>query len=200
MIEGWPLPHRDERDRRAEPSRTCTCFEHNLRKVGDWTDEASLRITAAYRKFLYLKAQSGETLTPPEWIDDAWHLHLEFPGDYSALETAVGRPLSHRRGLTRDESRQAYQRGWQLWSTEFDAEPPADLWPTLEHLRADRIGKAVAVLGFCIWIAGLAVYSLDGPLDWPAIVFFFTTGYLLGVWGFLIAGAQTSPQTMSHCG
>lgn len=70
-IANWPLPYRAERDTGVEPSRDCRCFEHNLRKQGDWTDESAVRITEIYRQFLYLKALSGRPVTPSECIDSA---------------------------------------------------------------------------------------------------------------------------------
>lgn len=73
VIRTWPLPYWDEMDHGVSPPRRSIRFEDSLRKAGDWTDLATEEITVAYRRFLYLKALTGETLTPPSWIDTAWH-------------------------------------------------------------------------------------------------------------------------------
>jgi hypothetical protein len=151
-IEKWLLPHREERDAGAEPPRTCVCFEHNLRKRGDWTDNSASRITNVYRRFLYLKALTGEPIAPSEVIDTAWHLHLEFPSDYAALCATLGRDIAHLRDLDHAERVRAYDRGSALFKAKFDRPPDSDLWPSRRDQRralvAGLVGLAAAVIVF----------------------------------------------------
>jgi hypothetical protein len=156
LIETWPLPYREERDDSDPPKRLCTRFEHNLRKVGDWTDAASVRITKAYRRFLYLKALNSGPITPPECIDNAWLLHLGFFDNYAALESAVGKPLKHRTNLSEADRVNAYDLGRSLWETEFDAEAPVEIWPPRTLKMKNRV---VSLLLFLLWI------SLIGAID-----------------------------------
>lgn len=190
LIETWPLPHRIEMDWQAVPARDCQSFEHNLRKIGDWTDESSLRITEAYRRFLYLKALSGKTIKPPRWIDQAWHLHLSFLKNYREFEAAVGRRILHGIGMNRRERDEAYDFGRSLWCSEFDIPPKEDIWPTLRQLQRSRISAAIALLGFCLVVlTGLTGVSERGSLG--QILFFLgMTVCMVG----LVSAARAQPE------
>lgn len=124
LIRTWPLPYWDEMDHGVTPARRSNRFEDSLRKAGDWTENAAEEITIAYRRFLYLKALTGETFTPPSWIDVAWHQHLAFPTNYSALEARIGRKIIHRQRLTNEERTAGWDRGREIWRAEFDGDPP----------------------------------------------------------------------------
>ena len=207
LIETWPLPYREERDDADPPKRLCTRFEHNLRKIGDWTDEATEEITAAYRRFLYLKAVSGETLTPPVWIDEAWHLHLGFLSDYAALEAAAGRLIPHRQDLSAVERTVAFDRGRKLWIEEFGEFPDNHIWPTSMSLRRDNLLVALMFGGFGIAFVGvisiIAMAASFGELDVQVLGYLgFSTmglGVLMTLAGWYLAG-NVSPETISRCG
>jgi hypothetical protein len=203
LIRTWPLPFREEVDDLDPPKRTCTRFEHNLRKIGDWTDEATEKITAAYRRFLYLKALTGETLTPPTWVDQAWHLHMEFPEDYAALEVAVGRPIAHWQDLSAVERTKAFDRGRQLWISEFDEFPEKTIWPTLQSLRREMTGYAIFWVGgasfLVFWLAGFGLAVL-ARVEAPSSIGigFIVSIAVACVGGFVIR--NRAPKTISRCG
>jgi hypothetical protein len=194
VIRDWPLPFRNEVDYGANPPRVCTSFEDFLRKNGDWTDRSAVRITTMYRQFLYLKALSGEPVTPSYTIDCAWHQHLQFPADYSALCAAVGRDIPHRKDLPSSKRKAAYERGRELWKQEFGAEPPDDLWPSPEMRKFQLIGGFVASTGILMVIVGIVVAVLrDEPSIW------FVLGIVFFIGGIVIVG-KTQPDTVSRCG
>lgn len=197
VIRDWPLPYRRERDEQSEPPRTCTRFEHNLRMIGDWTDEASKEITQAYRKFLYLKAHSGATLSPPKWIDTAWHLHLGFAKNYAALEAAIGRKIEHRQDLQREDIHQAYERGRLLWAAEFDEEPEQELWPARKLIMRDRKIFVLTVSGFFALTAGVASLGFSGVGELFQIAMFVLWFSLLVYAGLT---EKREPDTISRCG
>lgn len=196
VIETWPLPHRPDRDFEFSPPRRCSSFQHNLRKIGDWTDESSVAITAAYRRFLYLKAVTGQTITPPACIDRAWHLHLGFPKDYANLEAAIGARILHQEKLTEVERTEAFERGRQLWIAEFGEDPPARIWPTLQGMTRNRVGNHVATAGLVLW--GLGCFVDLGENTWIGVA-------LLGA-GFIVFlagagyGGEVDPEVVSRCG
>jgi hypothetical protein len=145
-IATWTLPHRRERDDEAEPPRTCASFEDCLRKRGDWTDASARRITEAYRRFLYLKALSGETIAPSKAIDIAWNLHRGFPDDYKALCAALDREVPRLTYLGKAEMTRAYERGRTLFESEFDRPPDRDLWPSGEDRIRYYLWRALALV------------------------------------------------------
>ncbi len=192
LIEGWILPYWDEVDHGVSPPRRSRRFEDSLRKAGDWTDTASEEITFAYRRFLYLKALSGETLTPPAWIDTAWHHHLSFPTNYSALEARTGRKIAHNQRLTGKKRNAAWDRGRVLWAAEFDAEPPLHIWPP-------RPARWRLYAGIGVFVGGTIVLFL--PTAWGGeISEWHSSAWLVSclVAYFFIATPQ--PDIVSHCG
>ena len=197
IIRKWPLPHRSERDERAEPPRLCTRFEHNLRKIGDWSDDASKSIAQAYRKFLYLKGVSGGTLTPPKWIDAAWHLHLSFPKDYASLEAAIGRQIVHSQDLSWEQIYQTYEHGRSLWDVEFDDEPPQDIWPSQKLLRKNRVRGVVAVLSWIGLTGAIVGMGIAGVSELLTIA--FAVGVFVVMVHYLIKDKE-EPDTISRCG
>jgi hypothetical protein len=201
-VATWPLPHRRETDKDAEPPRTCASFEDCLRKKGDWTDESARRITEGYRRFLYLKALSGEPITPSQAIDMAWHLHLSFPADYAALCKALGRDVPHLTGLSPDEQAQAYDRGLALYAAEFDRAPHVDLWPSRENLSRARflfLVTYVALFGSVgLWwtIGGLRGFLIACAFFLPLVL---VRVHLEKRWD-LGPGARVIPPVIPRCG
>ena len=195
-IRDWPLPYRADHDRDALPPRTCTCFADCLRMKGDWTDDSAERITTAYRRFLYLKALSGQPVTPSACIDEAWHLHMTHPDDYAALCRAIGRDIPHGTDLSYAELQRAYDRGHALYAAEFDKAPPRDLWPTGEALtEAEKLGLVqMSVVGVSVFL-GVIGFALK---LWWVVVPLGVINYVLlhyaNRWG------GTSPEKMARCG
>lgn len=199
-IRDWPLPWRGDWDygQGAFRGRKCERFEDNLAMAGDWTDDSAARVTGAYRRFLYLKALTGETLTPSDCIDRAWHLHLEFAPDYATFERAVGRAIPHRRGLTRRESEAAYVRGRALWRQEFDRDPDPDIWPPPLPEMNDRIGNVLMGLGVVLILAA-PVAGLLGIGTRFAALSIFVAGILTAIVGAVFLH-RPSPESRVNCG
>jgi hypothetical protein len=162
-IQQWPLPHHREEDKSADPPRICDHFEHNLRMRGDWSDLSASRITEMYRRFLYLKALSGEPIAPSEVIDMAWHLHLEFPRNYAALCATLGREIPHLTDLPRKERVRAYERGRALYEAEFDRPVDVDMWPSEWDQQLAKVVPWVMIAAFAaVWISALIADSIGG--------------------------------------
>lgn len=198
-IAKWPLPYRAERDELAEPPRDCTCFEHNLRKDGDWTDDSARLLTHAYRQFLYLKALTGASITPPKSIDSAWHLHQSFLRDYDAMTAHIGRPIPHLTHLTKAERWAAYDRGRSLYVTEFGADMAKTIWPTLEEVKRNRKFVLLAQVAGALFFVGIALgafgFKLAASLICPTS---FLVACVLALSGAL--SERTALETISRCG
>jgi hypothetical protein len=194
VIRDHPLPFRQVQDNQSDPPRVCTSFADCLRMKGDWTDGAAARITAIYRQFLYLKALSGEPVTPSTCMDAAWHLHLEFKEDYAALCRAVGRDIPHLVDLSHVEQQRAHEVGRALYEAEFDTAPARDLWPSHEEQNnADKLvlvclGGGIVIL-FSISLGGATGSWL---LALPAMAGFAAINHFYNKW----SGA--SPEQMSR--
>lgn len=200
IFRDWPLPYRPVWDGGVDPPRLCEGFEHNLRMEGDWTDASARRIAEAYRRFLYLKSLSGDPVTPPECIDRAWHLHLEFPADYAALCRRVGHDIPHRTDLTYAERNAAYDRGRAMFEAEFDSPPAKDLWPAAadvtrsEVLHLVTLGAALSVMFAVVMASAIhttAAFAAAVGLAAVAGVVVYVMHTRVG---------STSPDTISRCG
>lgn len=161
VVDGWLLPHRREWDASSEPRRMCESFEHNLRMLGGWTDESAMRLTAEYRRFLYLKALDGGGLTPPHDIDEAWHLHMDLGSDLdNAFAQATGRRIRHAAGLKKAERHAAYARCWSLYQREFDCLPPQDIWPDPAEVRRREFARPWFWGAVCIFVVSYVTYGM----------------------------------------
>ncbi|MBC2837620.1 hypothetical protein [Paragemmobacter straminiformis] len=198
LIRTWPLPYSDEMDDGVTPARRCRRFEDNLRRAGDWTEDAAEEITIAYRQFFYLKALTGETLTPPKWIDAAWHQHLAFPIDYSALEAGIGRKIVHQQQLNKEERKAGWNRGREIWKAEFDEDPPLKMWPPLQVWWRPWAALAVLIIGvpWSVLLVKSEMAGLPPGLLIPFIALFWLS---CGCVAVLIYGSPR-PDQMSRCG
>ncbi|HYE60646.1 MAG TPA: hypothetical protein VD997_01500 [Phycisphaerales bacterium] len=113
-------------------------FERRLARENGWSEAFAQRVTAEYKRFLFLIAEAGHPVTPSEQVDQAWHLHMVYTRSYwtDLCQGVVGRPLHH----TPTEGGPGEDRKFEQWYTRtlesyrrlFGEEPPADVWPPVE--------------------------------------------------------------------
>src|SRR5688500_16905963 len=51
-------------------------FEPRLRRENGWSAGFARRAIEEYRKFLFLAATARHPVSPPDVVDQVWHLHL----------------------------------------------------------------------------------------------------------------------------
>lgn len=155
-------PIRDGSPHGALPGES---FEERLGSKLDLTKEDARRLTHEYQRFLYLKAVSGAALTPSARVDQAWHLHMETPGDAwpRYCEQFLAGTVEHRTGLTDEEARAGYERTRRLYHQEFRQPPPRDIWPTDRETRRRIIGNGMGVVGIALIFGAPAVRDFGGP-------------------------------------
>ena len=107
-IKNVPLPDVVTPKDWTRPSKTET-FQERLSSEHDLTEESARRLVEEYRRFLYLKAIDGGSLTPSERVDQAWHLHMEIAGEGWAqfCDEVLKFRIDHRTGLSRRKQRRA---------------------------------------------------------------------------------------------
>jgi uncharacterized protein (TIGR04222 family) len=114
-------------------------FTARLARENGWPIGRAVRVVDEYRRFVFLAMTAGQSITPSEDVDQAWHLHLAYTHDY--WETFCGNvlrsPLHH--GPTRGGNAEAarydlqYRRTLLAYTAVFDGPPPADIWPSSER-------------------------------------------------------------------
>lgn len=124
-------------------------FQERLSSKHDLTAESAVRLEEEYRRFLYLKAIDGGTLTPSKHIDQAWHLHIETAeGEWTRFcHEVLKRQLDYQTGLSRAEAKASYARLLDLYRGEFTDEPPSDIWPGVRERRRRAIGFGIFSAG-----------------------------------------------------
>ncbi|MEC5126016.1 hypothetical protein VSU19_04605 [Verrucomicrobiales bacterium BCK34] len=141
-------------------------FADRLARENRWTPEFTQRVIAEYRKFLYLCAVAGHTVTPSDEVDQAWHLHLCYTRNYwdDCCKRVLGFPLHH--GPTKGGKNEAakfhelYEETLKSYRGHFGEEAPADVWPPSAIRFATRSFRRVdAARHFIIPKRAVAVFA-----------------------------------------
>jgi hypothetical protein len=140
-----------------EEPGTSRRFEEVLAERNGWPVRFAERVADEYFGFLYLAATAGFEVTPSETVDQAWHLHLEWPHYRDVLcDRLLTRPLDHRPGTGEPAEEERYRRQYEetlaLYERTFAKSPPTDIWPNaiaegLEEEERQRFGEEARRLG-----------------------------------------------------
>ena len=109
-------------------------FSKRLSIENGWSRRYALRAIEEYKKFIYLAMVSSTQVTPSEQVDQVWHLHLVYTKSYwKDFCGVLGREIHHSptEGGTNENNRfwEQYNDTMALYTTEFGAPPPKDIWP-----------------------------------------------------------------------
>ena len=141
-------------------------FSVRLAAENDWTIEFALRAILEYKRFALLAVTSPEIMTPPDAVDQVWHLHLTFTRSYweNFCPRVLGFALHHEptQGGEMEEQRflSAYRATIDRYRAVFGSLPPKDLWPSPEirfSQRFRRVETAAISRTSRIWDAARTV-------------------------------------------
>ncbi len=121
-------------------------FSTRLAGENGWSRAYTAFVIQEYKRFLLLAVHAGHPVTPPDAVDQAWHLHLVYTRSYwgALCRDTLGRPLHH--GPTEGGEREAgkfadwYDKTLESYRRIFDCAPPAVVWPE-SAARFDRRAK-----------------------------------------------------------
>lgn len=191
-IADWPLPMVPAL---LEGDKS---FQDRLQEVGNWSAEDTAAVLREYRRFLYIKAVTGETLTPPKAVDTAWHLHVEQVSDWTAFQAATGRSVPHLTGLIWPANKEAYLRAHEVYRQAFDETPPTTIWP-----EPERLGDLMARRRQALWVLVLSAVTLVLGVFQHAdrMGWFFAAAFVLAFLGVIwFASARVGPEELANCG
>jgi uncharacterized protein (TIGR04222 family) len=128
-------------------------FTARLAKENGWRMAYAERVVQEYRKFLLLAKVAGHAVSPPDAIDQAWHLHILYTRSYwdDLCSQILGFKLHHEpsRGGRAERQKFAglYAQTLQSYMNVFGMQPPVDIWPSPQAMRRmhsdfQRINKA----------------------------------------------------------
>jgi hypothetical protein len=139
-------------------SRSLT-FPEWIERSFEVTGESAARMIDEYRRFIYLKAIDGGTLTPSRRVDQVWHSHIEAGENAwsNFCAKVLGTQIDHRTNLSAQESASAYERTLALYRVEFGQTPPPDIWPSKAQRVRRMVGILVGVPGVALFFGGILV-------------------------------------------
>lgn len=118
-----------------DKAQSAFSFSQRLARENGWSVGFARRVVEEYRRFIYLATRAGHPVTPPEAVDQAWHLHLVYTQSYwdDLCRDVLGKPLHHgptEGGKAEDDKfHDWYQRTLESYQRLFGCQPPTDIWP-----------------------------------------------------------------------
>lgn len=118
-------------------------FSARLARENGWELQHAYRVIEEYRRFVYLALRAGHPVTPPDAVDQAWHLHLLYTEDYwqrfcpQVLQQELHHMPTSGGDAERAKFRAWYARTLASYQTAFGEAPPEDIWPDVETRFAD---------------------------------------------------------------
>ena len=105
-----------------------------LAKECGWSKGFALAVFQEYKRFIFMAAFSGHSVTPSYEIDQAWHIHLIYTRSYwkEMCEGILGKNIHHNpgNGEKGDDSnfKEAYRRTKETYKELYNREAPAEIW------------------------------------------------------------------------
>lgn len=117
------------------PDDASLSFAARLSRENRWSLTHAERVIGEYKRFCYLAMTAGHQVTPPDAVDQTWHLHLTYTRDYweRFCPEVLQADLHHgpTKGGTAERTRFYHQYAATLAAYEaaFGLAPPTDIWP-----------------------------------------------------------------------
>ncbi|MFQ4139117.1 glycine-rich domain-containing protein [Nodosilinea sp. PGN35] len=111
-------------------------FSKKLARENGWTTQYTQRVIDEYKKFMVLAVAAKHPITPPEHVDQAWHLHLTYTHAYwnKFCAEILERPIHHcpTLGGCREYNKFYcwYSETLITYGQVFGHQPPSDIWPS----------------------------------------------------------------------
>ncbi|HMV41395.1 MAG TPA: hypothetical protein PK079_04685 [Leptospiraceae bacterium] len=126
------------RDFQIDDTSAAFRFSDKLAKEQGWSKEYTDRVIDEYKKFIFLICVTGQSCTPSEDVDQAWHMHLVYTKSYwiDFCRNTIGREIHHTpsKGGSKetDNFKFQYEETKRLYENYFEEETPKDIWPDTE--------------------------------------------------------------------
>lgn len=122
-------------------------FTSRLAKEQGWSHAKAGRVVAEYKRFVALAMVAGHPVSPPEAIDQVWHLHLVYTKSYwhDLCRDLLGTELHHFPTTGGEEEGAKfgdwYARTLESYRKIFGAKPPKDIWPSARRRKKETVGE-----------------------------------------------------------
>ena len=122
-------------------------FTTRLAREQGWTHAFAGRVVLEYKRFVGLAMVAGHPVSPPEAVDQAWHLHLVYTKSYwqDMCRDLLGKELHHMPTTGGAEESEKfddwYARTLESYRTYYHSHPPAEIWPSPEQRKKESAGS-----------------------------------------------------------
>ena len=119
-------------------------FTSRLAKEQGWSHAFAGRAVREYKRFIGLAAVAGHPVSPPEVVDQVWHLHLVYTQSYwhDLCRDLLGKELHHcpTTGGSAESEKFGdwYGRTLESYRRLFREEPPSDIWLSPARKRREN--------------------------------------------------------------
>lgn len=109
-------------------------FSRKLAKENNWDAAFTQEAIKEYKRFVYLCCISPIGASPPEIVDQVWHLHLCYTVNYweNFCEKVLQQKLHHHPSSGGAGEHQRHREWWQytlnFYRQIFHEDPPAHIW------------------------------------------------------------------------
>ena len=110
-------------------------FTSRLTREQGWSHAFAARVIGEYKRFLCLAMMAGHPVTPPDAVDQVWHLHLVYTKSYwhRLCREVLGRELHHEptHGGAEEGGKFAdwYEKTLDSYQQVFGEPAPSAIWP-----------------------------------------------------------------------
>jgi len=135
-------------------------FSRKLAKENNWDANFAQEAIKEYRRFVYLCCISPIGASPPEIVDQVWHLHLCYTVNYweDFCENVLQQKLHHHPSSGGPGEQQRHQEWLQytlgLYRQTFNEDPPQHIWnpPPIQNKPGlfRRFFRKCTILSFLI--------------------------------------------------
>ena len=111
-------------------------FSKRLAKENQWSLSYTERVIEEYKKFTFLAAVVGHTVSPSKPVDQVWHLHLTYTRSYweefcpHILQMSLHHEPSSGDLAEEVKFNSCYEQTLKSYETFFGEIPPSDIWKT----------------------------------------------------------------------
>ena len=110
-------------------------FSRRLARENGWSRYFANRVIREYKRFCYIAVRTRHPVTPPDAVDQAWHLHLLYTWSYweefcpKVLECKLHHGPTRGGDAEQAKFRTWYENTLYSYTQTFGMTPSDDVWP-----------------------------------------------------------------------
>ncbi|EAY31131.1 glycine-rich domain-containing protein [Microscilla marina] len=115
-------------------------FSARLMRENGWTEAYTIEVIQEYKKFMFLVAVSGHSVSPSDPVDQVWHLHMIYTQSYweEFCHGILGKAVHHNPTKGGKDERKKhvnmYDQTVESYLKYFGEPQPAHIWISTQDL------------------------------------------------------------------